>query len=167
MKTLAAVLLGLRALAITALVGCSPVDHAQQSPSADDAAWAAASEAGTAEACQGYLEAFPTGQHTEEAFRCAIAGSLEIAPYAGMAPEERKPSASSQQDRDFGGGASSGSGSQGGDQGGGDQGGGLGLVVHRPVAQMLGARPERLLQEIAAGPAQAGPEIDTRALGRH
>jgi hypothetical protein len=130
MKTLAAVLLGLRALAITALVG-SPVGHAQQSPSADDEAWAAASEAGTAEACQGYLEAFPTGQHTEEAFRCVIEGSLEIAPVAGMTSEELEPSASSQQDRDrgdidsgFGGGASSGSGGQDGGQGGAGQGGG-------------------------------------------
>jgi hypothetical protein len=84
MKTLAAVLLGLRALAITALVG-SPVGCARQWTSADDAVWAAASEAGTAEACQGYLEAFPAGQHAEEAFRCLVEGSLEIAPDAGPA----------------------------------------------------------------------------------
>jgi hypothetical protein len=81
-KRLAAVLLGLRALAITALAG-SPVGHAQESPSADDAAWAAATNAGTAEACQGYLEAFPAGQHAEEAFRCLIEGGLETAPGAG------------------------------------------------------------------------------------
>ncbi|HZA67114.1 MAG TPA: hypothetical protein VE592_09185 [Geminicoccaceae bacterium] len=82
MKKLAAVLLGLRALAITALAG-SPIGHAQ-SPSADDAAWAAAREAGTAEACQEYLQAFPAGQHAEEAFRCLIEGDLEIAPEAGQ-----------------------------------------------------------------------------------
>ena len=84
MKRLAAVLLGLRALAITALAG-SPGAHAQGAPSADDAAWAAASDAGTAEACQRYLEAFPAGQHAEEAFRCLIEGSMEIAPEAGPA----------------------------------------------------------------------------------
>jgi hypothetical protein len=81
-KKLAAALLGLRALAITALAG-SPVGHAQ-SPSADDAAWAAASDAGTPEACQEYLQAFPAGQHAEEAFRCLIEGGLEIAPGAGQ-----------------------------------------------------------------------------------
>lgn len=81
MKKLAAVLLGLRALAISALAG-SP-GHAQ-SPSADDAAWAAARDVGTAEACQEYLEAFPAGQHAEEAFRCLIEGSLEIAPGPGQ-----------------------------------------------------------------------------------
>ena len=84
MKRLAAVILGLRALAITALAG-SPIGHVQAAPSADDAAWAAASEAGTAAACQRYLEAFPTGQHAEEAFRCLIEGSMEVAPEAGRA----------------------------------------------------------------------------------
>jgi hypothetical protein len=79
-KKLAALVLGLRALAIAALAG-SP-GHAQ-SPSADDAAWASARDAGTAEACQQYLEAFPAGQHAEEAFRCLIEGSLETAPEAG------------------------------------------------------------------------------------
>jgi hypothetical protein len=82
-KRLAAVLLGFRALAITALAG-SPIGHAQE-PSADDAAWAAASDIGTADACQGYLEAFPAGRHAEEAFRCLVEGSLEIAPDAGPA----------------------------------------------------------------------------------
>jgi hypothetical protein len=83
MKRLAAVLLGLRALVIAALAG-TPSGHAQEPPSADDAAWAAASEAGTAEACQQYLEAFPAGQHAEEAFRCLIEGSLELEPGAGQ-----------------------------------------------------------------------------------
>jgi hypothetical protein len=81
-KRLAAVLLGFPALAITALAGSS-LSHAQQSLNPDDAAWAAASEAGTAEACQQYLEAFPAGQHAEEAFRCLVEGSLDIAPGAG------------------------------------------------------------------------------------
>jgi hypothetical protein len=82
MKRLAAVLLGLRALAITALAG-SPVGHTQQPLNPDDAAWAAARETGTAEACQQYLEVFPAGGHAEEAFRCLIEGSPEIAPGAG------------------------------------------------------------------------------------
>jgi hypothetical protein len=81
-KKLAAVLFGLRALAIAALAG-SPVGHAQ-SPSADDAAWAAAQDAGTPEAYQNYLEAFPAGQHAEEAFRYLIEGGLEVAPGAGQ-----------------------------------------------------------------------------------
>ena len=80
-KRLAAVLLGLRALALTALAGPS-LGHAQE-PSADDAAWATASDLGTAEACQQYLEAFPAGRHAEEAFRRLIEGSLEIAPGTG------------------------------------------------------------------------------------
>jgi hypothetical protein len=81
-KKLAAVLLGFRALAIAALAG-APMSHAQEPPSGDDAAWAAASEAGTAEACQQYLEAFPAGRHAEEAFRCLVEGDLDIAPGAG------------------------------------------------------------------------------------
>lgn len=81
-RRLAAALLGLPAPAITALTG-SPTSHAQGSPSADDAAWNAASEVGTAEACEQYLEALPAGQHAEEAFRCLVEDSLEIAPDAG------------------------------------------------------------------------------------
>jgi hypothetical protein len=80
MRRMAAIFLSLRALVITALAG-SPAGHAQES--GDDAAWAAASEVGTAEACQQYLDAFPAGRHAEEAFRCLIEGSLEIAPGAG------------------------------------------------------------------------------------
>jgi len=82
-KRLAGILLSLRALAITALAGW-PIGHAQESPSADDAAWAAASDLGTAEACQQYLEAFPVGQHAEEAFRCLVEGSLQTAPDADL-----------------------------------------------------------------------------------
>jgi hypothetical protein len=83
MKRMAAFLLGLRALALAALAGSSS-GHAQEAPTADDAAWAAASEVGTAEACQQYLEAFPAGRHAEEAFRCLIEGSLEAIPEAGQ-----------------------------------------------------------------------------------
>jgi hypothetical protein len=81
-KKLAAVFLGFPALAIAVLAG-PPMSHAQESQSADDAAWAAARDAGSAEACQQYLEAFPSGQHAEEAFRCLIEGTIEVAPGAG------------------------------------------------------------------------------------
>jgi hypothetical protein len=80
---MAAFLLSLRALAIASLVG-SPIGHSQEAPTADDAAWAAASDLGTADACQRYLEAFPAGRHAEEAFRCLIEGSLEAAPDAAQ-----------------------------------------------------------------------------------
>ncbi|MGH6898076.1 MAG: hypothetical protein ACREJ5_16265 [Geminicoccaceae bacterium] len=83
MKRMAALVFGLRALALAALAGSSS-GHAQQAPSGDDAAWAAASELGTGEACQQYLEAFPAGRHAEEAFRCLIEGSLEAMPDAGQ-----------------------------------------------------------------------------------
>lgn len=83
MKRMAAFFLGLRALALAALAGSSG-SQAQQVPTADDDAWAAASEIGTAEACQQYLEAFPAGRHAEAAFRCVIEGSLEALPGAGQ-----------------------------------------------------------------------------------
>lgn len=82
MRRLAAALLRLPVLAIAALAG-APTGHAQGSRSADDAAWAAAIYDGTAGACQQYLEAFPAGQHAEEAFRCLVEDRLEIAPDAG------------------------------------------------------------------------------------
>jgi hypothetical protein len=81
-KRVAAILLGLRALAIMALAG-SPLGHAQETPSADDAAWAAARDSGSPDACQQYLRAFPTGRHAEEAFQCLIEAGREIAPDAG------------------------------------------------------------------------------------
>jgi hypothetical protein len=82
MRRMTAFLRGLRALVLAALAG-SP-GHAQEAPSADDAAWAAASEVGTAEACQEYLEAFPAGRHAEEAFRCLIEGNLQAVPDAAQ-----------------------------------------------------------------------------------
>ena len=50
--------------------------------------------------------------------------------------------------------------------GGGDQRVGLGLVVDRPLAEMLGARAECLSQDLVAGPARAGAAIDAGTLGR-
>jgi hypothetical protein len=83
MNRLATLFLGLRALVMATLAG-APIAHGQESPSADDAAWGAAIEAGTATACQQYLEEFPAGRHAEEAFRCLIEGQLEVAPGAGQ-----------------------------------------------------------------------------------
>jgi hypothetical protein len=82
-KRMAALFLSLRALVIATLAG-APVGQTQEAPSADDAAWAAASELGTAAAYQGYLEAFPAGRHAEEAFRRLIEGSLEAVPDAAQ-----------------------------------------------------------------------------------
>jgi hypothetical protein len=83
MNRLATLLLSLRALIMATLAG-TPAVHAQGLPAADDAAWAAANAAGTAEACQQYLEEFPAGRHAEEAFRCLIEGQLEGAPDAAQ-----------------------------------------------------------------------------------
>ena len=83
MRRMAAILLGLRALVIAALAS-APIGHAQELPGGDDAAWAAASEAGTAEAYQDYLQAFPAGRHAEEAFRRLIEGNLEAVPDAAQ-----------------------------------------------------------------------------------
>jgi hypothetical protein len=83
MNRLATLLISLRALLLATLAG-APGVHAQELPSADDAAWATAIEAGTAEACQQYLEEFPAGRHAEEAFRCLIEGQLEGAPDAAQ-----------------------------------------------------------------------------------
>jgi hypothetical protein len=83
MSRLATLLVSLRALFIATVVG-APTAHAQELPSGDDAAWAAAVEAGTADACQQYLEEFPAGRHAEEAFRCLIESQLEVEPDAAQ-----------------------------------------------------------------------------------
>lgn len=82
MNRVATFLVGLRALLLGTLAGAHGA-HAQALPSADDAAWAAAHAAGTAEACQQYLEEFPSGRHAEEAFRCLVEGQLELDPALG------------------------------------------------------------------------------------
>jgi hypothetical protein len=84
---MAAFFLGLRALAFAALAGSAGA-QAQQAPSADDAAWAAARELGTADACQRYLETFPAGRHAQEAFQCLVEGSLGIVPEAAPDPAQ-------------------------------------------------------------------------------
>jgi hypothetical protein len=76
MRLMAALLASLRA-ALMASFASSGALHAQQPTDADDAAWAAAQGAGTAEACQRYLDQFPVGRHANEAFRCLVEESLE------------------------------------------------------------------------------------------
>jgi hypothetical protein len=83
MSRLAILLVTLRALVMASLAG-APIAQGQELPSGDDAAWAAAVEAGTAAACQQYLEEFPAGRHAEEAFRCLIESQLEVAPDAAQ-----------------------------------------------------------------------------------
>lgn len=83
MNRLATLFLALRALAIATLAG-TPMGHGQELPSADDAAWATAREAGSAAAYQQYLEEFPAGRHAEEAFRLLIESRLEGAPDAAQ-----------------------------------------------------------------------------------
>ena len=83
MSRLATLFLSLRALVLATLAG-TPIAHGQELQSADDAAWATAIQAGTADACQQYLEEFPAGSHAEEAFRCLIETQMEIAPDAAQ-----------------------------------------------------------------------------------
>jgi len=83
MNRLATLFLGLRALVMASLAG-APATQAQEGPTSDDAAWAAAREAGTLEACQQYLEDFPAGRYAEQAFRCLIEGQLELIPDAAQ-----------------------------------------------------------------------------------
>jgi hypothetical protein len=83
MNRLATLFRSIRALVLATLAG-APTAHGQELPNPDDAAWAAAVQAGTVDACQRYLEEFPAGRHAEEAFRCLIEGQLDIAPGAGQ-----------------------------------------------------------------------------------
>ena len=74
MGWIAAFYASLRALAVAAIAGSA---QAQTLVDDDDRAWSAAQERGTGEACQQYLEQFPVGRHTEEAFRCLIEEQME------------------------------------------------------------------------------------------
>ena len=79
MNRLATLIISLRALVIAAVAG-APAAHGQRVPGSDEAAWAAAVEADTAEAYQQYLEDFPVGRYAEDAFRALIESQLEVAP---------------------------------------------------------------------------------------
>jgi hypothetical protein len=82
---------GLRALLIAAVAG-SPAGVQAQSPAdRETAEWNAARGTGTADAYQRYLELFPVGRHSGDAFRCIIeltvdpdaVSSCSLAPGAG------------------------------------------------------------------------------------
>lgn len=75
MRVMAALLASLRA-ALMATFASSGAVHAQQPADADDAAWAAARSADSAEAYQRYLDQFPVGRHADEAFRSLIEESV-------------------------------------------------------------------------------------------
>lgn len=76
MRWIAAVMASLRAFLVAGLAG-SGAAEAQQPSNADDAAWAAARRADTAEAYQRYLEEFPVGRHAEQAFRALVESGVQ------------------------------------------------------------------------------------------
>ncbi len=78
-----------RAMLLAAVAGTAGAGQAQAQVDSDTAAWEAARAAGTAEACQAYLEAFPTGRFAEDAFRCIVEQTIPGAgqvPLGGVAP---------------------------------------------------------------------------------
>lgn len=88
LRRFAAILRVAEALVLAAVAGFAgaagnPGREAHAQLDRDAAAWAAARAAGTAEACQGYLQEFPTGRYAEAAFRCIVEQAL---PGAGPAP---------------------------------------------------------------------------------
>lgn len=80
MKYLATLCSGLRALMIAALAGGPPAVHAQTGTDREAAEWNAARGAGTPDAYQRYLELYPLGRYSGDAFRCII--ELTVAPDA-------------------------------------------------------------------------------------
>lgn len=80
MKYLTAFYSGLRALMIAALAG-GPTSVQAQSPGDREAAeWNAARGVGTVDAYQRYLELYPVGRYSGEAFRCIV--ELTVDPEA-------------------------------------------------------------------------------------
>lgn len=73
MRWMATVYASFKALMIAALAGQTSSAGAQDA-SPDDRAWETVKASGSAEACQQYLNEFPTGTHAEEAFRCLVEG---------------------------------------------------------------------------------------------
>jgi hypothetical protein len=93
-KYLATVCSGLRALVIAALAGSAGGGaQAQTDTDREAAEWNAARGIGTADAYQRYLERFPIGRYSGDAFRCIIeltvdpdaVSSCSSAPGAGPA----------------------------------------------------------------------------------
>ena len=73
MRWMATVYASFKALMIAALASHSGAAEAQDL-SPDERAWETVKATGSAEACQQYLNEFPTGAHAEEAFRCLVEG---------------------------------------------------------------------------------------------
>jgi hypothetical protein len=71
-KYLATLCAGLRALMIAALAGSSASAQAPDGTNREAAEWNAARGAGTVEAFQRYLELYPLGRYSGEAFRCIV-----------------------------------------------------------------------------------------------
>lgn len=71
----------LTALLLATVAGTSPA--LSQSTDSDSAAWQDAQQEGTLGALQGYLETYPSGKHSEEAFRQIVEQSLQEEPGAG------------------------------------------------------------------------------------
>jgi hypothetical protein len=92
-KYLATLCSGVRALMIAALAGSPAGAQAQSGADRDAAEWNSARGTGTADAYQRYLELFPIGRHSGDAFRCIIeltidpdaVSSCSTAPAAGPA----------------------------------------------------------------------------------
>jgi hypothetical protein len=80
-KYLATLYAGLRALMIAALAGSSASAQAPDGTNREAAEWNAARGAGTVEAFQRYLELYPLGRYSGEAFRSIV--ELTIDPEAG------------------------------------------------------------------------------------
>lgn len=73
MRWMATVYASFKALMIATLAGQSGSAEAQEA-NPDDRAWENVKASGSSEACQQYLNEFPTGAHAEEAFRCLVEG---------------------------------------------------------------------------------------------
>ncbi len=64
-----------------------PLATAQEAGASEEAVWQQAEQVGTAEAYEAYLEQFPLGRYTREAFRRAVeAAAREVPDPAGRAP---------------------------------------------------------------------------------
>jgi hypothetical protein len=92
MKYLAALCAGLRALVIAALAGSPASAQAPGRADREATEWSAARGAGTVEAFQHYLELYPLGRYSGEAFRYIV--ELTIDPNATVPRAARSASVS-------------------------------------------------------------------------
>ena len=90
MKYFRALGASLRALALAALTSVTLGSaHAQQPPDPDTAAWVRARNANTVEGYQRYLEIFPLGAHSAEAFEAMV--ELMLVLESSAPPDEALP----------------------------------------------------------------------------